>query len=87
MSTPLSIPEIAVFPSDIPTGEEGKVWYSWAMKLHEEETLQSEDHGDEFYTVAEALNHALSVFQDLVERRHVFPSNREQEFKLKVKRA
>lgn len=86
MSTPLTIPEITVFPSDIPTGEEGKVWYAWAMKLYEEETLRSEDHGDEFYTVGEAMDHALGVFQDLVDRRHVFPSHREQEFRLTVKR-
>lgn len=82
MSTPLAIPEIKVFPSDLPTGEEGKVWYAWTMKLHAEETLQSEDHGDDFYSVPEALEHALSVFRDLVDRRNVYPSQGEQEFKL-----
>ena len=87
MYTPLAVPEITVFPSAIPTGEEGVVWYAWSMKLHEEETLQSEDHGDDFYSIAEALEHALSVFQDLVDRRNAYPSNREQEFRLTVKRA
>lgn len=87
MSKQLAIPEITVFPSAIPTGEEDKVWYAWAMRLHEDETLQSEDHGDEFYSVGEALVHALSVFQDLVDRRRAYPAHREQEFRLTVKRA
>lgn len=87
MSTPLAVPEITVFPSDIPTGEEGKVWYAWTMKLYEEDLLRSEDHGDDFETVREALDHAFSVFEDLVDRRQVYPSRDAQEFSLMVKRA
>jgi hypothetical protein len=87
MSTALAVPEIAIFPSDIPSGKEGKVLYSWRMKLHEEETLCSEDHGDEFDTVLEALDHAFSVFEDLVGRRHVYPSHQEQEFRLRITKA
>ena len=86
MNTALAIPEITIFPSDIPSGEEGKVLYSWKMKLHEAEELCSEDHGDEFDSVIEALDHAFSVFEDLVDRRHIYPPSNEQEFKLKVKR-
>ena len=86
MSTPVAIPEITVFPSDIPRGEEGTVWYAWTMKLHEEDTLRSEDHGDDFDTVREALDHAFSVFEDLVERRHVYPWHDQQEFRVAVKR-
>ena len=87
MSTVLAIPEITVFPSDIPSGEADKVLYSWKMKLHEEETLCSEDHGDEFDSIIEALDHAFSIFEDLVGRRHVYPSSNEQEFKLTVMRS
>jgi hypothetical protein len=87
MSTAVAIPEITIFPSDIPSGKEGKVLYSWKMKLHEEETLCSEDHGDEFDSVIEALDHAFSVFEDLVSRRHIYPSSDEQEFKLLVRRS
>ena len=86
MTTPLAIPEITVFPSDIPSGKEGKVLYSWKMKLHEEEELCSEDHGDEFDSVVEALDHAFNVFEDLVGKRHMYPPSAEQEFKVTVKK-
>ncbi len=87
MATVLAIPEITVFPSDIPSGEADKSLYSWKMKLHEEETLCSEDHGDEFDSIIEALDHAFRIFEDLVGRRHVYPASNEQEFKLTVMRS
>ncbi len=87
MTTALAVPEISIFPSDIPSGKEGRSLYSWRMKLHEQETLCSEDHGDEFDSVLEALDHAFSVFEDLVNRRQIYPANDEQEFRLKVKKA
>jgi hypothetical protein len=87
MATVLAIPEITVFPSDIPSGEADKSLYSWKMKLHEEETLCSEDHGDEFDSIIEALDHAFSIFEDLVGRRHVYPASNAQEFKLTVMRS
>ena len=86
MSTALTVPEISIFPSDIPSGKDGQVLYAWKMKLHEQETLCSEDHGDEFDSVLEALDHAFSVFEDLVTRRRVYPANDEQEFRLKVRK-
>ena len=87
MSTPLSIPEITIAPSEVPSGEAGKCLYAWKMQLHEESTLDSEDHGDDFDSVPEALAHAYSVFEDLVSRRQLYPSNAEQEFKITIKKS
>jgi hypothetical protein len=84
MKTALSVPEIAIFPSDIITNVSGKSWYAWKMKVYEESIFDSYDHGDLFYTVEEALAHACSVFQNLVNHRHLFPSNIEQEFKVTI---
>jgi hypothetical protein len=84
MVTPVNIPEITILPSKVPTGEPDKFLYAWKMKLHEESTLDSEDHGDDFDTVQEALSHAYTVFQDLVNRRQLYPANDEQEFKVTV---
>ena len=84
MKTALSVPEIAIFPSDIITSVPGKSWYAWKMKVYEESIFDSYDHGDLFYTVEEALAHACSVFQNLVNHRHLFPSNIEQEFKVTI---
>ena len=85
MSTPLNTPEITIAPSEVPSGEPGKCLYAWKMKLHEESILDSEDHGDDFDSVREALAHAYSVFEDLVNRRQLYPSNAEQEFKVTIK--
>lgn len=84
MSAPLKIPEIIITPSAVPTGELGKVLYAWKMVLHENELLDSEDHGDDFDTVAEALAHAYGVFSDLVNTRELYPANETQEFRVTV---
>ena len=84
MITPVDVAEITILPSTVPTGEPDKFLYAWKMKLHEESTLDSEDHGDDFDTVQEALSHAYTVFQDLVNRRQLYPANDEQEFKVTV---
>jgi hypothetical protein len=84
MHTALNIPEIAIFPSDIFTGVPGKSFYAWKMKVYEESSFDSYDHGDLFYSVEEALAHACGVFQNLVNHRHLFPSNVEQEFKVTI---
>ena len=84
MMTVLSIPEIAVLPSDILTGVPNKIMYIWKMKLYEESIFDSYDHGDLFDSAEEALAHAYSVFDDLVLHRHLFPSNVEQEFKITI---
>jgi len=86
MSTPLKVPEITVVPSDIPSGEPGSLLYAWRMQLHEDAVLNSEDHGDEFDSIEEALVHAYGVFTDLVERRHSYPGADEQEFKLTIRK-
>lgn len=86
MLTPISSPEITIQPSDVPSGEEGKCLYAWKMKLHEESTLDSEDHGDDFDTVGEALAHAYGVFLDLVDRRKSYPSRETQEFKVTIQK-
>ena len=84
MEPPLTIPEISIAPSAVPTGEPGKVLYAWKMSLHENEVLDSEDHGDDFDSVAEALGHAYVVFSDLVKHRKLYPDNATQEFKLTI---
>lgn len=86
MPTPISIPEITIVPSDVPSGEAGKCLYAWKMKLHEESTLDSEDHGDDFDSIQEALAHAYAVFEDLVSVRELYPNNEEQEFKVTVRK-
>lgn len=86
MSISLNVPEITILPSEVPTGEPGKCLYAWRMKLHEESTLDSEDHGDDFESVVEALAHAYSVFEDLVNTRQLYPSNTEQEFKVTIRK-
>ena len=86
MVTPVKIPEIIISPSEVPTGEPGKFLYAWKMKLHEESTLDSEDHGDDFDSVQEAMAHALSVFEDLVTTRQLYPANIEQEFKVTIRK-
>ncbi len=86
MSTPISTPEITIVPSDVPTGEPGKCLYAWKLKLHEESTLESEDHGDDFDSIQEALAHAYTVFEDLVSTRGLYPDNEEQAFQVTVKR-
>ncbi len=58
MITPVNVPEFTILPSEVPGGEPGKCLYAWKMKLHEESTLDSEDHGDDFDSVQEALAHA-----------------------------
>jgi len=87
MPTPLQVPEITISPSAVPTGEAGTCLYAWKMKLHEESTLDSEDHGDDFESVQEALAHAYGVFEDLVNTRQLYPSSNEQAFKLTVNKA
>ena len=84
MATPINVAEITILPSNVPTGEPDKFLYAWKMKLHEESTLDSEDHGDEFDTVQEALAHAYTVFEDLVNRRQLYPANAEQQFKVSI---
>ena len=84
MLTPVNVPEISIYTSTVPTGEAGKTLYAWKMKLHEESILDSEDHGDDFDSVQEALAHAYTVFEDLVNRRELYPSNTEQEFKVTI---
>ena len=87
MLTPVNIPEITVLPSEVPTEESDKCIFAWKMKLHEESTLDSEDHGDDFDSVQEALAHAYTVFEDLVNTRQLYPSNVEQEFKITIKKS
>ncbi len=84
MQTALSIPEIAIFPSDIPTSVPDRSLYTWKMKVYKESSFDSYDHGDLFYSVEEALTHAYGVFQNLVNHRHLFPSNLEQTFKVTI---
>ena len=84
MTTNLSVPEILILPSNIP-GPDNRTIYAWHMKLHEGETLDSEDHGDDFYSVQEALSHAYGVFEDLVKTRHLYPEHAEQVFQLTVR--
>jgi hypothetical protein len=86
MATPVHIPEITILPSKVPSGEPDKLLYAWNMKLHEESILDSEDHGDDFDSVQEALAHAYTVFEDLVDRRRLYPANEEQEFKVIIKK-
>ena len=86
MPTPISTPEITIVPSDVPTGVPDKCLYAWKLKLHEESPLDSEDHGDDFDSIQEALAHAYSVFEDLVSRRELYPDNEEQAFQVTVKR-
>lgn len=85
MPTPINIPEITVYASTVPTGEPEKSFYAWKMKLYEESTLDSEDHGDDFDSTLEALAHAFTVFEDLANRRQLYPANMEQEFKVTIK--
>ena len=87
MPKPLDIPEITIVPSEVPSGEPGKKLYAWKMKLDRESTLDSEDHGDDFGSVGEALTHAYTVFEDLVNTRQMYPDNQAQEFKLTVNKA
>jgi hypothetical protein len=84
MITALSIPEIAIIPSNIPSDLPDKNFYTWKMKVYEESIFDSYDHGDQFGSVEEALAHAYSVFHNLVNHRHLFPSNIEQEFKITI---
>ena len=84
MATPIKVAELTILPSNLPTAEPGKFLYAWKMKLHEESTLDSEDHGDDFDTVQEALVHAYTVFEDLVNRRQFYPASAEQEFKVTI---
>ena len=84
MQTALRISEIAIFPSDVPASVPDKSLYTWKMKVYKESTFDSYDHGDLFYSVEEALAHAYSVFQNLVNHRHLFPSNLEQTFKVTI---
>lgn len=84
MATALDIPEITILPSNVPTDDPNRCLYAWKMKLHEESVLDSEDHGDEFDSVTQALTHAYSVFEDLVNNRRLYPSNATQEFKVTV---
>jgi hypothetical protein len=86
MITALSVPEITILPSNVPTGVPDKSLYAWKMKVYEESIFDSEDHGDEFDSVAEALAHAYSVFHNLVDHRHLFPSNIEQEFRVTIRK-
>jgi hypothetical protein len=82
--TALSIPEIVILPSDIPSDAPDRSLYTWKMKVYEESIFDSYDHGDHFGSVEEALAHAYSVFHNLVNHRHLFPSNKEQEFKITI---
>jgi hypothetical protein len=84
MQTALNIPEIAIFPSDITTSVPDKSLYTWKLKVYKESSFDSYDHGDLFYSVEEALAHAYSVFHNLVNHRHLFPSNLEQTFKVTI---
>lgn len=84
MAIALDIPEITVLPSSVPTGDPTKYLYAWKMKLHEGSILDSEDHGDDFESVAEALAHAYGVFEDLVNNRQLYPSNTTQEFSVTI---
>jgi hypothetical protein len=84
MQTALRIPEIAIFPSDVPTSVPDRSLYAWKMKVYKESNFDSYDHGDLFYSVEEALAHAYSVFQNLVNHRHLYPSNPEQTFKVTI---
>jgi hypothetical protein len=84
MQTALNIPEIAIVPSDITTSVPNKRLYTWKLKVYKESSFDSYDHGDLFYSVEEALAHAYSVFQNLVNHRHLFPSNLEQTFKVTI---
>lgn len=86
MITPVNVPEITILPSEVPSGELGEFLYAWKMKLHEESTLDSEDHGDDFDSIQEALAHAYTVFEDLVNTRQLYPSNTEQEFKVTIRK-
>ena len=85
MSTPRKIPEIMILPSAVATGETGNALYAWRMRLDDESTLDSEDHGDDFGSVTEALAHAYDVFRDLVDIRKLYPNNTTQEFKLIIR--
>lgn len=84
MNTPLRIPEIAILPSELSANAPDINLYAWKMKVYEESVFDSYDHGDLFDSVEEALAHACSVFQNLVNHRHLFPSNIEQEFKVTI---
>lgn len=86
MATTLDIPEITIAPSDVPTGQKGRFFYAWKMRLEEGSILDSEDHGDEFDTVGEALTHAYSVFEDLANNRKLYPARDPQEFKVTITR-
>ena len=85
MSTPLNVHTIAIAPSDLPCDLPGKKLYCWKMQLHEESVLESEDHGDDFYSVQEALAHAYTVFEDLVNTRQLYPASEEQSFSIRIK--
>lgn len=84
MLTTVNIPEISIYTSNVPTGKAGKKFYAWKMKLYEESILDSEDHGDDFDSVQEALAHAYTVFEDLVIRRELYPLKVAQEFKVTI---
>jgi hypothetical protein len=86
MTTALNVPEITILPSSIPTGVPDKSLYAWKMKVYEDSIFDSEDHGDEFDSVEEALAHAYSVFHNLVNHRHLFPANIEQEFRVTIRK-
>ena len=85
MSTPLNVPEITIEPSQLPSGVPGKKLYRWKMQLHEESVFDSEDHGDDFYSVSEALAHVYTVFEDLVNTRQFYPCNEEQRLAVTIK--
>lgn len=84
MSKPVEIPEITILPSTVATDQPGTRLYRWEMKLLADSRLDSEDHGDDFYSVQEALAQAYSVFEDLVTTRHIYPARTQQEFKLTI---
>ncbi len=85
MLTPKNVPEITIMPSAVTGGEEGKPLYCWTMQIHKESVLDSEDHGDDFASIPEALAHAYTVFEDLVHTRKLYPANDEQAFAVTIK--
>lgn len=84
MMTAMNIPEITISPLDFSKGMPDETLFKWRMKVCEEMTLDSYDHGDVFSSVEEALADAYAEFHNLSDERHLIPVHTEQEFKVTI---
>ena len=85
MMTAMRNPEITISPIDTCKGATEATLFTWTLKVNEDFTLDSYDHGDVFESVEEALSNACTEFYSLSGERHVIAANSEQEFKVTIR--